>query len=121
MAKAFVRSVKDITPAVPPKHENADSWPLANPGLGCEDLEIFLTEIRPGGAALQDVHPTADHVYFFISGRGYSIVEGERFDFGPGDALFIPRNSKHEMYVVGNETLRMIVTFTPARKELYNK
>lgn len=116
MGKAFVKSVKDVVPVCPPKHEGTDSWPLVTPKLGGGDsIEFFVTEIRPGGAALEDIHETADHVYFFISGRGYSIVEGQRFDVGPGDALWIPRNSVHELKVIGNETLRFTVLFAPAR------
>lgn len=113
----FVRNIKDVQPVCPPLHENASSWPLAVPKNGGGDtIEFFITEIRPGGAALKDIHENEAHVYFFLSGRGYSIIEGERFDFGPEDALYIPKNSQHEMYVVGEETLRFVVTFSPARK-----
>ncbi|MDK2985997.1 MAG: hypothetical protein PWQ96_1640 [Clostridia bacterium] len=115
--KPFVRNVNDVDPVCPPLHENASSYPLVTPKNGGSDsIEYFITEIRPGGAALKDVHENEDHVYFFLSGKGYSIIEGERFEFGPNDALFIPRNSEHEMYPVGEETLRFIVTFGPARK-----
>lgn len=117
MGKGFKKSISEVQPVCPPKHENASSWPLVTPKMGGGDsIEFFVTEIRPGGAALKDVHEDADHVYFFISGRGYSIIEGERFDFGPGDALWIPRNTEHEMYVVGEETLRFTVLFAPARE-----
>ncbi len=116
MTKAFVKSIKDVQSVCPPLHENADAFPLVTPKLGGSDaIEFFVTEMRPGGVALEDIHETADHVYHFMSGRGYSIVEGDRFDFGPGDTLFIPRNHKHELHVVGTETLRFVVTFSPAR------
>lgn len=115
--KAFVKNVKDIDPVCPPGHENTDSWPLVTPKLGGSDaIEFAITEIRPGGAGHKDIHETSDHVFFFISGRAYAIVEGERFNVGPGDALFIPRNSNHEVHIEGKETLRLIAVSAPARK-----
>lgn len=115
--KPFVRNIDEVTPVCPPLHENASSYPMVTPKNGGSDsIEYFVTEIRPGGAALKDVHKDADHVYFFLSGKGYSIIEGERFEFGPFDALFIPKNMEHEMAPIGEQTLRFVVTFTPARK-----
>lgn len=120
--EAFVRNANDVTPVCPPKHENTSSWPLVTPKIGGSDsIEFFITEIRPGGGALKDVHEKEDHVYYFLSGKGYSIIEGERLEFKAGDALFIPRNSQHEMYPIGEETMRFVVTFAPARVALYSK
>jgi mannose-6-phosphate isomerase-like protein (cupin superfamily) len=107
--KAFKVCSKDIAPGVAPLHENSNSWEL----VINNDIAFYITEIRPGGAALKAVHPDADHVFYYISGYGYQIVDGERFDFGPNDCIFVPRGADHEMYVTGNETARMIVTFSP--------
>lgn len=115
--KPFVKSVSDVEPVCPPKHENTSSYPLVTPKNGGSDsIEYYITEIRPGGAALKDVHENEDHVYFFLSGSGESVIAGEKLEFGAFDALFIPRNTEHEMRPVGEETLRFIVTFGPARK-----
>lgn len=109
MAKAFKVSSKDLQAGVAPLHEESNSWTL----VLNEDIAFYVTEIRPGGAALKDNHPDADHVFYYTSGYGYQIVDGERFDFGPNDCIFVPRGCDHEMYVTGQETVRMIVTFSP--------
>ena len=115
--KAFIKNTGDVEPICPPKHENTDSWPLVTPKLGGSDaIEFAVTEIRPGGAGYKDKHEAADHVFFFISGRAYAIVDGEKFNVRPGDALFIPRNSDHEVYVEGKETLCLVAVSAPARK-----
>lgn len=115
----FIRNIKEITPVAPPLHQNASAYPIVTPkNGGSNTIEFHVTEIRPGGCAEQDVHEDADHVYYMISGQGYAIVEGERLDFGKDDALYVPKGSKHEMYVEGEETLRMVVTFGPARMAL---
>jgi mannose-6-phosphate isomerase-like protein (cupin superfamily) len=109
--KAYVINTKDITPGVAPLHFESNSWcPVIN-----DDIEVYVTEIRPGGRAEKDNHPDSDHVFYYTSGFGYQICDGQRFDVGPGDFLFVPRGVDHEMYVTGQETLRMVVTFSPCR------
>lgn len=112
----FVRPVTSVEGITPPKHINATAWPVVTPkNGGSNTIEFHVTEIRPDGCAEMDVHEDADHMYFFMSGHGYSIVEGERYDFGPDDALYIPMGSKHEMYPSAGETLRMVASFGPSR------
>ena len=115
----FIRNINEITPVLPPKHQNASAYPIVTPkNGGSNTIEFHVTEIRPGGCAEADVHEDADHVYFFISGRGHAICDGEKLPFGPNDALFVPKGASHEMYVEGEETLRMVVTFGPSRKAM---
>ncbi len=118
-AKPFKRNLRDVEPGVAPKHEKSNSWAMVTPKTGGTDsIEFYITEIRPGGAALLDMHPNEDHVFYYIAGHGYQILDGERFDFGPGDAIYVPRGVNHEMYPSGDDTLRMAVTFSPSRPHL---
>ena len=101
-----------VPAVVAPLHFESNSWALAMNN----DIEFFITEIRPGGRAEKDMHPDADHVFYYLTGYGYQIIDGVRYDVGPNDVLFVPRGCDHEMYVTGNETLRMVVTFSPCRE-----
>jgi len=115
----FVKSVTSVPTAVPPLHNNAVAWPVVTPkNGGSNTIEFHITEMFPGGNADEDVHEDADHMYYFIEGTGYSIVEGERLEYGPGDAMFIPRGAKHSMFNTGEGTLRMVASFGPARKAM---
>lgn len=115
VVEPFVKNSEDVDPTVPPKHEDANSWPLVTPDLGGSDsVAFYLTEIRPEGKALKDVHPNRDHVYYILSGRGKSVIEGEEYEVEKGDALFIPKNSEHSLEVIGKQTLRFVVLFAPA-------
>ncbi|MCL2220751.1 MAG: cupin domain-containing protein [Oscillospiraceae bacterium] len=109
MKKPYKVSTKDLIPGVAPLHEESNSWTIA----ATDTIAMFVTEIRPGGRALKDIHADADHVFYYTSGYGYQIINGERFDFGPNDCLFVPKGATHECHVVGNETVRMVVTFSP--------
>jgi len=107
--RAYKVSTKDLTPIVAPLHEESNTWTIAIN----ENIAMYVTEIRPGGCALKDIHADADHVFYYTSGFGYQIIDGERFDFGPGDCIYVPMGSTHECHVVGRETVRMVVTFSP--------
>lgn len=110
--KPYKVNAKDLTPGVAPLHEESNSWTF----LINNDIEFFITDIRPGGAALKDNHPDADHFFYYLDGHGYQVLDGERIDFGPGDGIFVPRGVDHEMYPLGQETIHMVVTFSPARE-----
>ncbi len=52
----------------------------------------------------------APHLGYVISGRMTAVMDdGERFDFGPGDAMSLPPG--HDAWVTGNEPC-VIVDFT---------
>ena len=110
--KPYKVNTSQITPGVAPLHFDSNSWTLAMNN----DFECFITEIRPGGRAELDTHTEADHLFYYLSGYGYQIIDGVRFDISPNDAIWVPRGCAHEMHVTGNETLRMLVTFSPARE-----
>lgn len=111
MAKSFKVNSKYLPAEQAPLHENHDCWTL----VINDDIECYLTEIRPGGCARLDNHVDSDHVFYFLSGYGYQILDGERFEFGPNDCVFIPRLTDHELYVTGQETVRFLAIHSPAR------
>jgi mannose-6-phosphate isomerase-like protein (cupin superfamily) len=100
----------------PPQHEKTRGWPLVNP-VSCPgaQLEFHVTEIMPDGAALDDVHPDEDHVFYVLSGRAHAQVGDDEFDVEPGDALYVPKNTLHNFTILGGEVFRIAVVFAPAR------
>jgi len=57
---------------------------------GTLTVEIYA----PRGVDLQQPH-TRDELYVVVSGRGWFSVEGRRFQFVPGDALFAAASEVH--------------------------
>ncbi|MCL1993835.1 MAG: cupin domain-containing protein [Spirochaetes bacterium] len=114
MGKAFVKNFYDLLPAAPARHLNAHAWAFALPATtGTDSYNFFsICEIKFGGAAIPDVHKDADHCYFFLSGKGYSIIEGKRYEYKVGDLMWIPGNKEHEMYPIGVQTLKFLVTLS---------
>jgi len=117
VAKGAVFNTKNVEfKANPPKHEVTRGWPLVNP-KSCPgaQLEFHVTEIQPEGGALDDVHEKEDHVFYVLSGRAMAKVGDDDFEVGPGDALYVPRNTVHNFRIQGGEAFRIAVVFAPAR------
>ena len=102
--------------ADPPQHKKTYAYPLVNPKTcpGAQ-LEFHVTEIQKDGAALDDVHPNEDHVFYVISGRATAKVGNDEYLCEPGDALWVPKGETHNFTVLGGETFRIGVVFAPAR------
>lgn len=114
MAEAYVRNYYDLTPAAPAKHVFTHAFAFGVPATTDSDAYRFFSvcEIKSGGAALLDNHKDADHCYFILSGKGYALINGKRYEYQVGDLMWIPGNFDHEMYLSGVQTLKFLVTLT---------
>lgn len=114
MAKAYVKNYYDLPFAAPARHLSAHAFAFGVPATMDSDTYNFFSicEIRFGGAAIVDNHPDADHCYYILSGKGYSIIDGKRYEYKTGDVMWIPGNKDHEMYPIGVQTLKFLVTLT---------
>jgi quercetin dioxygenase-like cupin family protein len=106
-----VVKVSEVKSVVPPKHINSSSFPL----IRTENMEVFITEMRPGAVAELDVHPISEHAFLVLSGKGKWVVEGKEYILEPGTFIWMPPGAKHENLTIGDETLRVVVVFAPSR------
>lgn len=92
---------------------HVDWWTLfsadrtATAGLTVGLAEIPVGAPRPPRGHL---HSQAE-VYFFLSGTGEVVVEGEATPVRAGDAVFIPGDTEHMAVNTGSETLRLLYFF----------
>jgi mannose-6-phosphate isomerase-like protein (cupin superfamily) len=100
----------------PPKHTKTNAYPLVNPKTcpGCQ-FEFHITEISPGGQAMDDVHAEEDHLFYVLNGRAVAKVDGEEMLCEPGSALWVGKGSVHSFDVLGGEVFRIGVIFAPPR------
>ncbi|MGB9119509.1 MAG: cupin domain-containing protein [Candidatus Angelobacter sp.] len=75
---------------------------------GTLTVEIYA----PKGADLQQPH-TRDELYIVVAGRGWFSVEGQRFQFGPGDALFAAAGEDHRFEDFTEDLLTWVVFYGP--------
>ena len=114
MGKAYVKNYYELFAASPIRHIVANAWAFGTPAItGTTNYSFFsICEIRIGGCAVMDNHKDADHCYYILSGKGWSFIEGKRYEYNAGDVMWIPGNSNHEMYPTGVQTLKFTVTLT---------
>jgi len=116
--RGFVAKITKDTPFVkdPKGHVVTKAYPMINP-KSCPgaQMEFHITEIYPEGAALDDIHPDEDHVFYVLSGRAMAKVGDDDFLVEPGDALYVPKNTIHNFRIVGCEVFRIGVMFAPPR------
>lgn len=52
----------------------------------------------PGGGRTRKHRHTYETIIYILKGRGYSVVEGARVDWEPGDAVLVPRWTWHQHF-----------------------
>jgi gentisate 1,2-dioxygenase len=89
-------------------------------GVPTRSIDCRIVEIPAGGRTSTHRH-TYDAIMFVLSGRGYTLIGGERYDWEPWDALHLPAWSWHQH---GNRDARdpaRYLAFTTAPlMELFN-
>lgn len=75
---------------------------------GTLTVEIYA----PKGIDLQQPH-TRDELYIVVAGRGWFSVEGQRFQFSPGDAIFAAAGEDHRFEDFTEDLLTWVVFYGP--------
>ena len=88
---------------------------LINPGTGSEYVDVHVNVLKPGsGRGPYHYHSNAENIYYVLEGRARLVIEGVEYFAGPGEAVWIPRNEKHDVMNVGEGELRVIEIKVPA-------
>lgn len=75
-------------------------------------LTVGVAEVPVGAPRPARGHTHAQaEVYFFLSGSGEVVVEGESTPVTAGDAVFIPGNIEHMSVNTGDVPLRLLYFF----------
>jgi len=82
---------------------------------GLRGYEAYLQELPPGGWSGKHTH-VGEEVHYIISGRGYEVIDGKRWDWEAGDVVAIPVCSTHQSF---NADPAAPARFLAARQRLY--
>lgn len=80
---------------------------------GAESLVVTLVDVYPGKGHAFHRHPEQEEVITVLEGRMEQWVGEEQRILGPGDSVFIPRNSVHASFTVGDATLKVVAILGP--------
>ena len=70
--------------------------------------------LPPGRSVTPHHHRQIEEVYYIISGRGVMTVGDDRREVGPGDAIYVPRGSRHTLENTGLEPIKLLLVCGPA-------
>ncbi len=88
--------------------QNARSARLIDPRIGFANslVNLALGEISPRSKTGKHKHTEA-YIYV-LKGRGHSIIEEKRYEWGEGDAMYVPPDCFHQHFNDGDETVRYL-------------
>lgn len=81
-----------------------------------KNLVLSKTSLHVGQETRGHTHPGQEEVYFFVSGFGTMIVDGNTFDVNAGHVVQIPDGAFHKVINVGDVDLEFICVFDGSRK-----
>jgi quercetin dioxygenase-like cupin family protein len=86
-------------------------------GFGTDRVLLVMNECEPGMDLRPHVHDF-DQIAMIVSGRANYQVGEERNEMGPGSIVLIPAGVEHYIEPVGDQVVRNIDVFAPAREDL---
>jgi mannose-6-phosphate isomerase-like protein (cupin superfamily) len=70
--------------------------------------------LLPGQAVTPHHHREIEEIYYVLSGRGVMSVGDEKREVAAGDAIYVPRGSRHTLENTGAEPIKLILVCGPA-------
>ena len=86
---------------------------FVSPDTGSERFMAGITIFEPGEASSYHVHPVSEEINLVIAGSGIVVSEGEEAEFGPGQAMWVPKGVYHQHKNTGTEPLKLLWVYTP--------
>jgi quercetin dioxygenase-like cupin family protein len=86
-------------------------------GFGTPSCLLVMNECKPGMDLRPHVHEF-DQIALIVSGTANYYVGDERNEMGPGSVLLIPAGREHSIEPTGDQPVRNIDVFAPAREDL---
>jgi quercetin dioxygenase-like cupin family protein len=75
--------------------------------------------VPPGGGPPPHIHTNEDETFYVLEGRCSFRLGDDTITAGPGDFVHVPRGNVHCFHNDGEQTARLILTFTPAGIERF--
>lgn len=110
MHKVVIKKSEFIGGAPMEKKKGVRDWKVIYPetGFPTKSLIVGIVEIPPGAHSPLHRH-NCEEIYYVLQGKGEVEVEGQRFPFEAGDAVYNKENTCHRVFNTGDEDLRLLV------------
>jgi len=82
--------------------------------IGDDVLVMHSTWTRPGHRAVEHIHPSMEERFEVLDGNAAFLINGERFDAGPGDVVVAPAGARHLGWNPTELPVRLRIEMCPA-------
>jgi mannose-6-phosphate isomerase-like protein (cupin superfamily) len=108
-----VRSYSQIEPFVTLDGSEIREW-AGRAAAPAQNQSLAEATIPVGGATAEHYHRLSEELYLVSSGRGRLVIDGEERIISAGDCALIPPGTRHKVFNVGAEPLRLVCACSPA-------
>lgn len=82
-----------------------------------EHSQLVLMSLLPGEEIGAEVHEENDQFFRFESGTGKVIINDTEYEVADGDAVIVPRGTKHNVINTGADRLKLYTIYSPAHHQ----
>jgi oxalate decarboxylase/phosphoglucose isomerase-like protein (cupin superfamily) len=83
-----------------------------------ERFSFGIVELASGQGHARHNHPASEEIIYVVSGAGEQILDDQpAVKVGPGVSIYIPAGVYHSTLNTGNESMKLIVVYSPAGPE----
>ena len=87
---------------------------LAHRNSTIANQSLAEARVPVGGCTAEHYHPVAEEIYFITHGTARMRIGDKELEVGKGDAIAIPPGSRHKLWNIGDDTLRLLCCCAPA-------
>jgi mannose-6-phosphate isomerase-like protein (cupin superfamily) len=70
--------------------------------------------LPPGASVTPHHHEVIEEIYYIIEGEGVMKIDDEEREVGEGDAIYVPRLSRHTLTNTGEGLMKILLVCGPA-------
>lgn len=79
----------------------------------CKNLDFYISSYMPKAYAEEHAHEETEEVFYFISGEGMFLLDGERHRVSAGTVVHVPPRIPHGIFNTGFDNLVFVVAASP--------
>ena len=87
---------------------------MAYRNSACAGMSLAEATLPVGAKTECHLHPVAEEIYYFLSGRGRVLAGEDYFDVGPGVSILHRAGVRHQTWNTGDEPLVFLCQCAPA-------
>ncbi len=111
--RRYIKHQDDLRRYGPPGHAGTTNIRLFDRNF-CENFELVLGEIEPGGIAERHSHDIEHQALYVLQGIArVTLDDDDPVDCGPGAIIELPPRLEHIVESLGPDNLKLIIVYSP--------